>query len=367
MIKRSFSKKELCSLAVVVVILLLIGFTVCKAADLPKVKELKWAVFFPAADYNSPTLKKFRDDIEAFTNGSIKPRLYWVGQIAETKDLPDLCRTGAVEMTTTAPSYYPSTFPLNATLQTFPWVFKNPEQAVYAWRGLLRDFPEIQGEYAKQNQYCLNRSALAPYDTLSKKPLRNLADLKGLKIRVTGKRFSKLMEKAGAVPIFIAAAELYEALMKGTIDAVMLTLQTFESLKFYESAKYVSLRIGCVPGFYTTINLDVWNSFTPEIKKAFARAANEYGVRDLELQLTTGNKTMESLKKKGVQFIEFDQKDWKTLISMAGDPWVDAKEDLIKDMKVDAAVADRFTKRWHELTVEYEQRYLSTGKKWEYR
>ena len=45
------------------------------------------------------------------------------------------------------------------------------------------------------------------------------------------------------------------------------------------------------------------------------------GNRDLEFQSTIEEKSIEFLKKKGVQLIEFDQKDWKTLLAIGGDIW----------------------------------------------
>jgi TRAP-type C4-dicarboxylate transport system substrate-binding protein len=128
MMNRSSGKRGLDLLAGMVVVLLLIGFTFCEAAEPPKVKELKWALFMPETAYDSPVVKKLRDDIETLTHGSVKPKLYWVGQIAETKDLPDLVRTGAVDMIGTAANYASSIYPLNSTLQGFPMLFKNTEQ-----------------------------------------------------------------------------------------------------------------------------------------------------------------------------------------------------------------------------------------------
>lgn len=367
MINSIFGKKECFLVAVMVIFLLLNISTVCNAAAPPKAREFKWATPFPESDYNIPTLKQFRNDIETFTNGYIKPTVYTFGQIAEVKDLSEVCRTGAIEMITTAPVYYPSLFPLNAALTMFPSVFKSPEQAAYTWRGLFRDIPEVQGEYAKQNQYCLNRATLALHLTLSKKPIRNLADLKGLKIRsFPGKYFPDMLKKAGATALATPTPEIYEGLTRGLLDAVMTNPPVMDSLKFYEAAKYVSLPVGTYVALYHAVNLDLWNSLTPEIKKAFMRAAIEWGTRDLELQSTMGDISIESLKKKGVQFIEFDQKDWNNLMAMGGDPWMAAKDFLVNDLKVNESVVNRFIKRWHELTDEYEQKYLSTGKKWKY-
>jgi TRAP-type C4-dicarboxylate transport system substrate-binding protein len=367
MMNDNFRNKKCYLVALVVFSIIVSGLTIGSALAQPKVKELKWASLFPEGDYNIQTMKQFCDSVNNYTNGSVKITFYSVGQIADVKELVEVVRTGAIAMGTTAPVHYPSVFPFNSVLQMYATAFKSPEQAAYIWRGLYRDIPEIQEEYAKQNQYCLNRTVLAKYVTLSKKPIRNLEDLKGLKIRdFPGKYFPAMMRKVGASSNPIPMADAYEGLSRGLIDAAMMNTPTIESLKFYETAKYICMPVGTFIAFHVSINLDVWNSFTLEIKKAFIRAANEWGANNLELQLTMENKSNEFLKTKGVQFIEFDQKDWKKLLAMGGDIWLAAKDFLVNDLKVNESVVDKFIKRWRELTDEYDQKYTSTGKKWKY-
>lgn len=330
-------------------------------------KELKWAVFVPQNDYLAPPLKQFAKDIETYTNGEIKIRIFWPGEVADIKEMPELTRRGTLDMTTTAPAFYPSIFPINVTLQSFPMVFKSPEQATYAWRGLFREFPELQKEFTDLNQYCLNRGTLAMYDTLSKKPLRTVADLKGLKIRfLPGKYCADILRKAGAVSIVNPISEVYEGLMRGSLDAVSLNLQVFDALKFYETAKYVSLSVGTPVGFWISINLDVWKGFSPKVKEAFARASAEWGARLMDLVLSSKEEAIKNLKAKGVQFVDFDYKGWNDLIYSVGDPWVVAKDYMVKDLKVDGALSEKFIKRWHELVDEYDKNYASAGKKWKY-
>jgi TRAP-type C4-dicarboxylate transport system substrate-binding protein len=162
-------------------------------------------------------------------------------------------------------------------------------------------------------------------------------------------------------------SELYEALMRRVMDATVVNPQFIESLKLYEVAKHISFDFGTIVGWQTAINLDVWNGFTPEIKKGITRAAIEFGARDLELNLTSEKKSIEFLKQKGVEFIKIDEKEKKAFMDKAGDPWEAAKDSLINDLKVDAAVANKFLKRWRELTDEYHKKYTLTGKKWEYK
>jgi len=138
-------------------------------------------------------------------------------------------------------------------------------------------------------------------------------------------------------------------------------------LKIYEVAKYVTFDFGTIVGWQNSMNLKVWNSLTPEMQNGIMRAATEFSARDLELNLTSEKKSMDSLKQKGVQFIAVDQKEQKAFLDKAGDPWAAAKDFLAKDLKVDAAVADRYLKGWRELNNEYETKYMRTGKKWDYK
>ena len=365
--KRPFlGKRQFCIVSVFLVILLCIPLMGWKESA-AEVKKLKWAHFVPENDPASGLLKEMVKAIETYTKGAVEIKLYWPGQLAETKELPELCKKGSIEITSTAPVYYPSTFPLNSSTQMLPVVFKSTEQSIYDWRGLFRDIPEVQSEYAKENQYCLNRASLSMYSVISKKPLLTRGDFKGMKIRpFPGKYFTKIMEGAGAVPTILPIAELYESLMRGTLNAIMVNEQYMVSLKLYEVAKNVSLLVGTNIGWHININLDVWKSFSPEIQNAFIRAATEWGAKDLELSLRIRQECIDQLKAKGVQFLEFNQKDWEAMLAEAGDPWEAGKALLTDEFKVDPALANRFINRWHELNDEYASKYVATGKQWKY-
>ena len=360
------AKKLLYALSLMLVIMFFIPFIGWKEAP-AQVKKLKWAHFVPEADPASGLLKEMAQAIQKYSNGAVEIKLYWPGQIAETKELPELCKKGTIEITSTAPVYYPSTFPLNSATQMLPIVFKSTQQSIYDWRGLFRDIPEIQEEYAKENQYCLNRSSLSMYSIISKRPVRTRADFKGLKIRpFMGSYFIKMMENVGAMPLNMPIAELYEGLMRGNMHAIMINEQFMVSLRLYEVAKYVSLLVGTNIGWHININLDTWKSFSPETQKVFNRAATEWGAKDLALSLNVRQESIDKLKANGVQFLEFNQKDWESILADAGDPWEAGKKILISELKVAPAVANRFINRWHELNKEYETKYVATGKQWKY-
>lgn len=351
------------------VIVTIVGFeaSTAAAAD-PKPIELKWANFQTKEADSIPPLMEWVKAIETKSKGALKAKMYFVGEIADTKDLVHLCRTGSIDVISTPPVYYTGMFPLNSVLQMYYPLNKTVDQAVYSWRGLFRDVPEVQAEFAKQNMYVLNRACLGVYHLVSKKAVRNLADLKGMKLRIIGGDYPAEMTKAaGAVPVFQAVQDMYEGFMRGVTDGILLGVPAIDAYRLTEIGKYIGFPIGSVLGWSNSINQDVWKKLTPELRGILQETAIEWGARDLQNMLDNENKISKKLKDKGVQFPEFDKKDYQTIIEKAGDPYEHCRKYLITQGKVDTAVTDRFIKRWQELNQEYEKNYLAQGKKWEYK
>lgn len=335
------------------------------AADTKPV-ELKWAVFVTRDLHSMPPLIQWTKDIETQTKGAVKIKMYFSGEIAQTKDLVHLCRTGSIDVISTPPVYYTGLFPLNGVLQTYYPLNKTVAQAVYSWRGLLRDVPEIQGEFKRHNMYLINRSCLGTYKLVSKKPVQNLSDLEGMKLRIIGGDYpSKMVKASGAVAVFQAMQDVYEGFMRGVTDGVLLDVPAIATYRLYEIGKYVGFPWGSVLGWSNSINLDVWEKLTPEVKEVIQQTSIEWGARDLQNMLTNEIKYTEQLKQQGVQFLDFDKKDYQTIIEGAGDPYEHCQKFLL-NAKVDPKVVDNFIKRWRELNEEYEKNYLIPGKKWQY-
>jgi TRAP-type C4-dicarboxylate transport system substrate-binding protein len=360
MFKKVFQK----TFVFTVVVLTILTFATSTQAE---VKKLKMATSTPEKSSVSPLIAKMAEAMGTYSDGTVEVKVYWAGEIAQVKDLSDLCRKGSVDMMIVPLVHFPSMFPLNSILCMYSVLLPSPDEAAYVWRGLLRDIPEVQGEVAKQNQYALNRMVLSNYLTISKKPIRGMGDFKGMKVRgMPGRYFSKLMENVGATNVPIPFPEIYEAFMRGALDAVMLIPQDFVAMKYDELGKYISLSAGCIVGVNCNINLDTWKGLSPKGQQALMRAATEWGANSLENQLTSFDKSVNELKSKGIEFIEFNKQDWQKMLADAGDPWDAAKATLTDDLKVAAPVAESFMSRWHELHEEYQNNYVSTGKKWVY-
>ncbi len=114
--------------------------------------------------------------------------------------------------------------------------------------------------------------------TTSSKPVRQPADLKGLKIRVPVSPLSIGMFRAlGAEPTGINFSGLYPALQARTVDAQENSLVLIESAKLFEVQSFCSLTNHMWDGYWFLINPERWRSLPPTfqdvLRVEFARAA----------------------------------------------------------------------------------------------
>ena len=107
-------------------------------------------------------------------------------------------------------------------------------------------------------------------------PMTNLSDLQSAKIRLGGVMAGKAAQKLGINITSVPAAELYESLQRGVVDAGEFSGPwADDSLKLTEVAKYWIL-----PGWYQSsglndviINIDAWNALPAEYQEAIEMAA----------------------------------------------------------------------------------------------
>jgi TRAP-type C4-dicarboxylate transport system substrate-binding protein len=110
-----------------------------------------------------------------------------------------------------------------------------------------------------------------------KKPVTKLSQLKGLKIRGTG-RVGDLVKALGATPIPVEMVDLYESLRRGVIDGTYTPYETLQGFKIGEVEKYctTSWKIGNAYTFYVAANKKKWDTLPPDAQKTILDCAKEY-------------------------------------------------------------------------------------------
>lgn len=115
----------------------------------------------------------------------------------------------------------------------------------YEWAEAFLDprMQKILEEYGRSKGFIVIGAspALAANAIYGNKPIKTLADFKGQKIRGGGVILTKELEAFGAKAVSISTAEVEEALMRGTVDAVHTTLNFGQEHRFFEVTKYINI------------------------------------------------------------------------------------------------------------------------------
>lgn len=148
--------------------------------------------------------------------------------------LVDRVKDGVDDLVMTLPGYTPGRFPIMEALE-LPFMTNTAEVAsAAAW--------DYYSKYATKEFAGTKILATWVHDegfiSTSGKPVRNLDDFKGLKIRAASRQSTKLLAKLGATPVGMPIPGVADAMTKGTIDGFLTAWEIIPSFKLQEVSKF---------------------------------------------------------------------------------------------------------------------------------
>lgn len=147
--------------------------------------------------------------------------------------------------------------------------------------------------------------------TNSKRPVKTLADLDGLVIRVPKNAIMIDTYNAwGINPTPMAWSELFTALQQRVVDGQDLSLVDVESLKFYEIQKYISLIHYNFLLEPMIISESVFQDQSKEVQDAILAAGKVATLYSAQFLREKEAEALEKLKAKGMEVDEVDETDW---------------------------------------------------------
>ncbi|WP_422444820.1 DctP family TRAP transporter solute-binding subunit [Thermoanaerobacterium sp. DL9XJH110] len=255
--------------------------------------------------------KEWKRLLEEKSNGSIKVELFPSSQLGSKNDLIDQMLAGSSVITLADGAFYADRGVPDFGITFGPYLFDSWEQC---WKLVNSDWWKGQSTILERKGLKLLTAnwIYGERHLLTKKPVKTVADLKGMKIRVPNNTIQiKGFEVLGATPTPMPLGEVYTALQQGTIDGLENPLPVLYNGKFHEVAKYLTLT-GHVKNFTTWIcGVKFFDSLSPEQQKLLIETGNEAGVYNNKIQEEVTQETLEKLKAEGVKVIEPDISEFK--------------------------------------------------------
>ncbi|SER82581.1 TRAP transporter substrate-binding protein DctP [Psychrobacillus sp. OK032] len=112
--------------------------------------------------------------------------------------------------------------------------------------------------------------------TNSKRPVKTLDDIKGLKIRTSNSLQDQILHKWGAVPVSMSGTEIYSSWERGIVDGTLLSFFSWPAYQLDTLAKYTTVNTSVARGIVLfSVNEEVWNSWSKEVQDAVWQASQE--------------------------------------------------------------------------------------------
>jgi tripartite ATP-independent transporter DctP family solute receptor len=208
------------------------------------------------------------------SGGKLGVKVYPSGALGSEKDNIEQLRLGALDMMRI------NVAPLNSvvpeTIATgLPFVFRSTEHMRKVLDGPV-------GEEILKSMESQGLIGLAFYDSGArsfytvKKPIRTVADMKGLKIRVIqSDLFVAMVEALGANPTPMPYGEVYTALKTGIVDAAENNWPSYESSRHFETAKYYCQTEHSLAPEVLVFSKKVWDTLSKEDQAQIRKAAKD--------------------------------------------------------------------------------------------
>jgi TRAP-type C4-dicarboxylate transport system substrate-binding protein len=260
-------------LLAVAVLFLLSMHSFGHAADVVK---LKFANYFPPTHMNSVMMGKFSEELSKKLAGKVEITQYAGGTLLGAPKIAAGVASGVADIGLSNCSYTRGRFPVMEIME-LPLGFPSSWIATHVANDFHNKFKPK--DFDQYHVLMLSTSPVNVIQTVNK-PVQKLEDVKGLKLRGTG-RLGDIAKALGATPIPIETPDLYDSLKRSVIEGALLPLETLKGFKTGEIIKYVtaSWKIGSAYAFFVVMNKHKWDALSPDVQKTITDFSADFTER----------------------------------------------------------------------------------------
>lgn len=269
--------------------------------------ELKLADFQPPTHpYASQVYAPFASTVKDKTQGAVTVRVFMGGELGPgPAEQLNRAINGVADIAFSLPGYTAANYP-KTLLSELPGIV-SPETGT---ERVMANVDALSKEYRRVALLALWHNAPNMLLTASK-PVRSMADLKGLKIRTPSRNGGKILEAWGASPVSMPVTEIYNAMQTGVIDGAMIDATTLQTFKLGEVTKYVTYGMKpTISSFFLVMNRDSFASLSAPQRAVIQEAGKTAAINANKVQLSVADKALAAFSAQaGKQVIQLSPAD----------------------------------------------------------
>jgi tripartite ATP-independent transporter DctP family solute receptor len=255
-------------------------------------------------------MQRFADLIKKYYNQPVNFVIHKNSALGLEKQYVEYMAAGrAVDFAVASPAHM-STFSKAAPFIDAPFLFRD----LAHWKKVLDQdlFKPIADDIAKKAGVMLiGYGGGGVRNIFVNKPVSNLAEMKGLKVRVQGAPiWSKTFAAAGMAPTVIAYNEVYNAIQNRVIEAGENEAAGVEQMKFYEVAPHLSMTQHAITIRPLCFSVKTFERLPKPLQDVVIRAGKEAGLYGGELESGSDGQRLDVLEKAGkLKRVAFKDRD----------------------------------------------------------
>jgi len=233
---------------------------------------LTYANFPPAATFPSVQMERWAKELEKRTGGKVKVKTFPGGTLLNAKNMLEGVTSGSADIGNFAMSYQPGRFPVSEAVDLYHG-FTSATVASQVLFDLVQKYQPKEFEKVK----IITLFTCPPTNIMTRNPVRKLADLKGVELRVAGTS-AEVLKRLGGVPVAMPQSETPEAIQKGVVKGMISSLEILQDFKFAAYTPYATIANLPVVSFAVVMNKSRWNALPADVKKAIDGLSREQAV-----------------------------------------------------------------------------------------
>ena len=321
-----------------------IGITLTATSALSaeaKPTKLTFSIFFPPTHGQTKAAMDWAKEIEKLTDNKVQITDFPGGTLTKAPQCYSGTVKGISDLGFSLFAYTRGRFPVMAAVD-LPMGYPDGKVASRVAQEFAKTFKPKELSDVK----VLYLHAHGPGLLHTKKPVKKLEDLKGMKIRATGLS-AKIVKALGGVPVAMPQGGTYEALKKGVVEGTFGPMEVLKGWKQAEVIKYTTecYSVGYTTTFFIVMNLNKWNALPADIKKIFDEVSDKY--------TDVHGKVWDSTDQEGKKYTQSLGNEIISLSDEESARWRKAAEPVINDYIANTPDGDKHVKKIRALMKKY--------------
>jgi tripartite ATP-independent transporter DctP family solute receptor len=271
--------------------------------------------------------------LETATNGRLSVQMYASMQLGGEKEAIEQAQIGAIALArVSVGALGPVVNDLNVL--NLPFLFRNTEHGQKVLDGPIGQElldKVTNNPTANLVGLCwMDAGARNMYDT--KRPITDIADLKGLKIRVMGNpMFVDMMNDLGGNGVAMGYDQVFTALQTGVVDGAENNPPSFVFDNHYQVAKYYTLTEHLIVPEIVVFSKPIWNKLSKDDQALVLKLGREAQMQERVLWNEYQAKALEKMKEAGIQVVPIaDKAPFQAAVKPVWDKYAAQFADTIK-------------------------------------